>query len=96
MDKYLQIVWGESKKLGCGSAVGRIAGLSCIFYACHYKAKGNMDGKYADNVKEGEFNADETCISIDQVLHLNSAPKIGAISKPFPDTSTTSDSTNTG
>ena len=58
--------------------------------------KGNRDGKYADNVKQGEFNAEETCISIDQVLHLNGGGNIGAISKPFPDTSTTSDSTNAG
>ena len=54
-----------------------------------------MDGKYGANVKQGDFDADKTCVSVDQVLHLGSEI-VGSVSKPFPDASTTVAATNQG
>eukprot|EP00111_Clytia_hemisphaerica_P008261 TCONS_00024097-protein len=71
---FTQVVWAESTKLGCGSAIGKMGGMTCIFYACRYEVKGNKDGKYATNVKKGEFDAGKTCPSINQILHIEAGP----------------------
>jgi len=86
------VVWAGSTKLGCGSAVGSIGSLWCMFYCCRYQAKGNIDGGYNTNVKKGEFDEASTCTDIDKILHIEASESTtGSVtsSQPFPDSSST-------
>uniref|UniRef100_A0A0N5BHQ8 SCP domain-containing protein n=1 Tax=Strongyloides papillosus TaxID=174720 RepID=A0A0N5BHQ8_STREA len=46
---FTQLVWAESKNIGCGISKNNKHG---IFVACLFYPKGNIKGKYSDNVRE--------------------------------------------
>ncbi|KAH6855410.1 CAP domain-containing protein [Chaetomium sp. MPI-CAGE-AT-0009] len=51
---FTQVVWRETKKVGCHSHFcppGTMSGMGSWYTVCNYSPAGNMGGAYADNVK---------------------------------------------
>jgi uncharacterized protein YkwD len=57
---FTQLVWRETKKVGCHSHFcppGTMSGLGSWYTVCNYSPAGNMGGAYADNVKPPQGQA---------------------------------------
>ena len=65
-DNFTQMVWKETKKMGCGIGVRNDESYKIV---CFYYPRGNIDGKYNENVFIGNNTQKE--VSIEKIIEYN-------------------------
>ena len=61
---FTQVVWKESTVLGLGRVEIDRRGMKCAYIVGRYKPRGNMRGKFPENVLKGSFDPGSYCETV--------------------------------